>query len=140
MLTIRDNETLQSAIVTLISCNNCINHLYSESAIVMNMQLMVQPSSLMPKGLFMSQFGDIQLFRFTEELQSRFEELLNKNKQSLLTPEERAELDGISELSRIFTYINAQLAAQAKWCPTQPENLSDTKPNSSVNIAIPPNF
>ena len=27
--------------------------------------------------------------------------------------------DGISELLRIFTLINAQLAAQAKWCPMQ---------------------
>ncbi|BAU10014.1 hypothetical protein LEP3755_04920 [Leptolyngbya sp. NIES-3755] len=105
----------------------------------MNMQLMIQPSSLMPKGLSLNQFGDVQLFRFTDELQSRFEELLTKNKQASLTPEERAELDGISELSRIFTYINAQLAAQSKWCPTQLENLSDNAPNSSVNTAIPPN-
>ena len=33
--------------------------------------------------------------------------------------------DGISELLRIFTLINAQLAAQAKWCPMQLENMFD---------------
>ncbi len=88
----------------------------------------------------MKPFGDVQIFKFTDELQSRFEYLLEKNKQTALIPEERAELDGISELSRIFTYINAQLAAQAKWCPMQPETLSVSEPNSSVNTVIHPNI
>ena len=87
----------------------------------------------------MTQFGDIYIFKFTQELQSRFENLLAKNKQDLLNSEERAELDGISELSRIFTFINAQLAAQAKWCPTQLENLYDNEPDTSANTAIPQN-
>jgi hypothetical protein len=38
----------------------------------MTPQLMVQPS-----GIRMSEFGNIYLFRFTEQLQSRFEELLD---------------------------------------------------------------
>ncbi|MDM9380563.1 hypothetical protein QUB80_07570 [Chlorogloeopsis sp. ULAP01] len=102
-------------------------------------QEMVQPSFFMRSGVRMSQFGDFYIFKFTDELQSRFEELLGKNKQDLLTKEERAELDGISELSRIFTFINAQLAAQAKWCPTQLENLYDNEPDSSASIATPQN-
>ncbi|TBR57772.1 hypothetical protein B4U84_17535 [Westiellopsis prolifica IICB1] len=102
-------------------------------------QEMVQPSFFMRSGVRMSLFGDVYIFKFTNELQSRFEELLGKNKQDLLTKEERAELDGISELSRIFTFINAQLATQAKWCPTQLENLYDDEPDSSANIATPQN-
>lgn len=89
----------------------------------MTTQLMVQPSSLISSGIRMSEFGDIYLFKFTDELQSRFEELLEKKKADTLTPEEEAEYIGISELERIFTLINAQLAAKSKWCPNQLENL-----------------
>jgi len=84
----------------------------------MTTQLMVQPSSLISSGIRMSEFGDIYLFKFTEELQSRFEELLEKKKADALTPEEEAEYVGISELERIFILINAQLAAKSKWCPS----------------------
>jgi hypothetical protein len=105
----------------------------------MTPQLMVQPSSFIRSGVQMSQLGEVHIFKFTDELQARFEELLSKNKQDALTPDERAELDGISELSRIFTLINAQLAAQAKWCPRQLENLSDNEPNSSASTVTPPN-
>jgi hypothetical protein len=80
-------------------------------------QLMVQPSSLISSGIKMSEFGDIYLCKFTDELQSRFEELLEKKKADLLTPEEEAEYVGISELQRRFTLINAQIAAKSKWCP-----------------------
>jgi hypothetical protein len=85
-------------------------------------QFMVQPSALMRSGITMSQMGEVYLFKFNDELQSRFEDLQQQKKQQNLTPEEQAELAGISDLSRIFTLINAQLAVQAKWCPTQPEN------------------
>ncbi|BAZ53199.1 hypothetical protein NIES4103_58710 [Nostoc sp. NIES-4103] len=89
----------------------------------MTTQLMVQPSSLISSGIKMSEFGDIYLFKFTDELQSRFEELLEKKKADALTPEEEAEYIGISELERIFTLINAQLAAKSKWCANKLENL-----------------
>ena len=80
----------------------------------MTTQCMVQPSSLISSGMKMSEFGNIYLFRFTDELQSRFEELLDKKKADTLTLEEEAEYTGISELQRIFTLINAQLAAKSK--------------------------
>jgi hypothetical protein len=89
----------------------------------MTTQLMVQPSSLISAGMKMSEFGNIYLFRFTDELQSRFEELLDKKKADTLTLEEEAEYTGISELQRIFTLINAQLAAKSKWCPNKLEDL-----------------
>ncbi len=84
---------------------------------------MVQPSSLISSGVKMTEFGDIYLFKFTDKLQSRFEELLEKKKIDLLTPEEEAEYVGISELQRIFTLINAQIAAKSKWCPNKLEEL-----------------
>jgi hypothetical protein len=89
----------------------------------MTTQLMVQPSSLISSGVKMSEFGDIYLFKFTDELQCRFEELLTKKKAGTLTPEEEAEYVGISELQRIFTLINAQIATKSKWCPNKLEEL-----------------
>jgi hypothetical protein len=108
-------------------------------ALSMTAQLMVQPSSFIRSGVRMSQLGDVYIFKLTDALQERFEALLSRNKQALLTEAEQAELDGISELSRIFTLVNAQLAAQAKWCPQQLEDLSDNEPGFSANIATPPN-
>lgn len=40
------------------------------------------------------------------------ESLLEKKKADQITPDEIAELDVIGELDRIFTHINAMLAAQ----------------------------
>ncbi len=52
------------------------------------------------------------MFKFSESLQLRMETLLEKKKADQLTPDELAELDTIGELDRIFTHINAMLAAQ----------------------------
>jgi len=40
------------------------------------------------------------------------EELLERKKADLLTPEQIIELEEIGELDRIFTHINAMLVAQ----------------------------
>jgi hypothetical protein len=101
----------------------------------MNTQLMVKPSSLMPQGIKMVEFGNIYLFRFTDDLQSRMEELLERKKLDLLAVDEIPELAGIIELSRIFTLINAQLSTQAKWCPIALDNLYDNELNISANTA-----
>jgi hypothetical protein len=79
----------------------------------------------------MIEFGNSCLFKFTDELQSRFEELLEKKKADILASEEEAEYAVISELERIFTSINAQLAAKSKWCPTQLEDLYDNELDTS---------
>ncbi len=105
----------------------------------MNAELMVKPSSLMASGLQVKEFGDVYLFQFTEQLQARLEDLLEKHNADKLTPDEAAEWVGISELSRIFTVINAQLAAKAKWCPIQLDDWFDNVPDSSVNIVTPQN-
>lgn len=56
--------------------------------------------------------GNWSLFKFSEPLQLRMESLLEKKKTDQITPDEIAELDAIGELDRIFTHINAMLAAQ----------------------------
>lgn len=78
----------------------------------MTAEMMIQPSSLLPEGIEIKQVNNFNLFKFTEDLQARSDELLERNKAGLLTPEEAAELAGISELSRIFTLINAMITAQ----------------------------
>jgi hypothetical protein len=56
--------------------------------------------------------GDWNLFKFSDSLQLRMESLLESKKADQLTPEETLELDAIAELDRIFTHINAMVAAQ----------------------------
>lgn len=53
-----------------------------------------------------------KLFKFSESLQQRMEILLDKKKADQLVAEEITELDTIGELDRIFTHINAMMAAQ----------------------------
>ena len=78
----------------------------------MTAQMMIQPSSLLPDGIEIKQVNNFNLFKFTDDLQARSDELLKRNKLEALSPEETAELAGISELSRIFTLINAMVIAQ----------------------------
>lgn len=79
----------------------------------MTAQMMIQPSSLLPNGIEIRQINNFNLFKFTDDLQSRSDELLKRNQAGLLTPDEAAELAGISELSRIFTLTNAMIIAQS---------------------------
>lgn len=70
-----------------------------------------KPSSLMHE-IQLQKVGDWNLFKFSESLQLRMENLLEKRKADQLIPDEITELDTIGELDRIFTHINAMLAAQ----------------------------
>lgn len=70
-----------------------------------------KPSSLIHE-IQLEKVGNWSLFKFSESLQLRMETLLEKKKADQLTPDEVAELDAIGELDRIFTHINAMLAAQ----------------------------
>ena len=77
---------------------------------------MVTPTLHKPSALIgeirLEQVGDWTLFKFSESLQLRMESLLEQKKADRLTLEERAELEAIGELDRIFTHLNAMLAAQ----------------------------
>jgi len=70
-----------------------------------------KPSSLINE-IQLEKVGNWNLFKFSESLQLRMESLLEKKKADQITPDEISELDVIGELDRIFTRINAMLAAQ----------------------------
>jgi hypothetical protein len=75
-------------------------------------QVVISPQSLLETGIKVEKVDELRLFKFTDELQSRLEALLEKNKTGALTTEEETELAGIGELDRIFTYLNSLLIAQ----------------------------
>ncbi|CAD0228290.1 hypothetical protein PCC7805_01799 [Planktothrix agardhii] len=75
-------------------------------------QVMISPQSLLETGIKVEKVDSLRLFKFTDELQSNLEDLLDKNKTGSLTLEEEAELNAIGELDRIFTYLNSLLVAE----------------------------
>jgi hypothetical protein len=70
-----------------------------------------KPSSLIHE-ICIEKVGDWNLFKFSESLQRRMENLLDKKKADQLTSEETTELDAIGELDLIFTHGNAMISAQ----------------------------
>jgi hypothetical protein len=103
-------------------------------------KLMIEPSYWLEPGIRLEKVGEVQLFKFTAELQARSDELLERSKQTELPAEEQAELDGISQLAQIFTYANSVLVAESAWSPTHFENSLPNAPAFSVNIATPQNL
>ncbi len=76
-------------------------------------QVMIQPSSWVESGIEIKKVRDLNLFKFSSELQSRLEELSERKKAEMLTASEEAELAGILELDRIFTLLNAKIIADS---------------------------
>jgi len=76
-------------------------------------ELMVQPSSWIEQGIIIKSVRGLRLFKFTEDLQRRFEDLIDIHKEQQLTQEQEAELKGLQELDRIFTLLNAKFIAEA---------------------------
>ncbi len=74
---------------------------------------MIEPSYWLEPGIWLEKVDELQLFKFTAELQARSDELLERSKQAVLSDAEQAELDGVSQLAQIFTYANSVLAAGA---------------------------
>ena len=77
------------------------------------MTTLLKPSTLLPTGLKIQQINNLTLFKFTDNLSDRLQELLDRKKLDLLTPNESLELEAIGELDDIFSYINATIAAQS---------------------------
>jgi hypothetical protein len=73
---------------------------------------LIKPSQLLPEGICIKRINNLTLFKFTDKLGERMQELLDKNKLDILTPEENRELEAIGELDDIFSYINAVVAAE----------------------------
>ncbi|MFN6495634.1 MAG: hypothetical protein RMX65_001010 [Nostoc sp. DedQUE01] len=103
-------------------------------------KLMIEPSSWLETGIKLEKVNNLNIFKFTDELQSRSDELLEKSKLGLITAEEKAELDGISELAQIFTYANSVLASESTWSPIISEKSLQKEQNTSANIATPQNL
>lgn len=79
----------------------------------MNAQLMIQPSSFIDAGIQIKPVRGLFLFKFSEDLQERLENLNEKKRESNLTPDEEVELTGILELDRIFTLLNAKVIGES---------------------------
>jgi hypothetical protein len=76
-------------------------------------QTMVQPSFWIEAGIRIQTVRGLNLFKFTDELQTRLETLLERNKTNSLSEAETAEFAGITELDRIFTLMNARIIAES---------------------------
>ena len=76
---------------------------------------MVNPIPTKPSSLIgsikLEQVERHTIFKFTDDLQLRMEQLLSNKKADRITPDELAELEAIGELDQIFTHINAMLVA-----------------------------
>jgi hypothetical protein len=62
------------------------------------MQVVISPQSLLETGIGVEKVDDLRLFKFTDDLQDKFEELIAKNQSVTLTIAEQEELTSISEL------------------------------------------
>jgi hypothetical protein len=78
-----------------------------------SMNTLLKPSTFIPKGIRVEQINNLTLFKFTEELGDRLQDLLDRKKADLLSAEETIELATIGELDEIFSYINGVIAAKA---------------------------
>lgn len=76
------------------------------------MTTLLRPSSILPEGICIQKVDSLTLFKFTDKLGDRLQELLDKKKAGALEPNEMLELETIGELDNIFSYINAVMAAQ----------------------------
>jgi hypothetical protein len=77
------------------------------------MDTLIKPSTFLPTGLCTQRINNLTLFKFTAELGERMQELLDKKKADILTPQEAIELETVGELDNIFSYINAVITAEA---------------------------
>lgn len=73
---------------------------------------LLRPSAILPEGISIQKVNGLTLFKFTEPLGIRMQELLDRKKSDTLTPDEALELETIGELDNIFSYINAVMAAE----------------------------
>ena len=102
---------------------------------MMKPKLMIEPSCWLETGIKLEKVNGLNFFQFTDELQVRSDELLERSKAGTITSEEKAELDEISELAQIFTYANSVLAAESRWSPTPSKNSLPNEPPISASTA-----
>ena len=76
-------------------------------------ETMVKPSSWVTTDVQMEKVRNLYLYKFSEALQNRLDDLNDRLKTNQLSDGERAELAGILDLDQIFTFLNAQIIAQS---------------------------
>ena len=76
-------------------------------------ETMVKPSSWVTTDVRMEKVRNLYLYKFSETLQNRLDDLNDRLKGNQLNDGERAELAGILDLDQIFTFLNAQIIAQS---------------------------
>ncbi|BAZ53127.1 hypothetical protein NIES4103_57990 [Nostoc sp. NIES-4103] len=74
----------------------------------------IKPSLWLEKGILIEKVNGVNLFKITDELQARMEELVDKKILNYLTPQEAAEIEAIGELIIIITYMNGMIANQVQ--------------------------
>ena len=57
------------------------------------MTTLLRPSALLTTGLRTQTIGNLNLFKFTDELGNRLQELLDRNKMDQLTPAETIDFE-----------------------------------------------
>jgi hypothetical protein len=73
-------------------------------------ETMVKPSSWVTTDI---RLENLYLYKFSETLQNRLDDLNDRLKTNRITSDEQAELTGILDLDQIFTFLNAQIIAQS---------------------------
>jgi hypothetical protein len=56
------------------------------------METLLKPSTFIPNGIQVEQINNLTLFKFTEELCDRLQDLLDRKKANLLSAEKSIEL------------------------------------------------
>ncbi|MBD2610611.1 MAG: hypothetical protein FWK04_04730 [Nostoc sp. GBBB01] len=74
----------------------------------------IKPSSWLEKGIQLKKVSNINMFKITDELSDRMQELVEKKTANSQTLEEEAELEAIGELVIIVSYINGMIANEAQ--------------------------
>jgi len=74
-------------------------------------ETMIKSSSWINQGIVLRKVEGFNLFKFSDELQDRLDELNDRLKISGLSESEQAEWKGLLELDQIFTLLNAKILA-----------------------------
>ena len=74
-------------------------------------ETMIKPSSWINQGIILRKVENYNLFKFSDELQDRLDELNDRLKTLGLSETEQAEWKGLLELDQIFTLLNAKILA-----------------------------
>lgn len=77
-------------------------------------RLVIKPSSWLEQGIQLQKVNKLYLFKITDEMSDRMQELVDKKTADSETPEEAAELEAIGELAIIVSYINGMIANEAQ--------------------------